>query len=303
MADEKQKIKEYFDGVQPSEDFTRRLLELEQRERAPAAAPRPIPLRRRWAPAAIAAGMVLVSLAGLRLLEQSRPEPLPAGTEHTASGTVTETAGTEPVEGITDSTVPGTDPVPTVTDPVPPVTEPLPPVTSPASPVTEPVPPVTEPLPPVTSPAPPVTEPAPPVTEPLPPVTDPAPPVTEPAPPVTEPLPPVTEPLPPVTEPLPPVTEPPVPGTPDGEYINGDSLGWDYALERREGRVLLRVTDRTSGESCSLDITDQWKEEGFYEGRAAFFGLERAYRVFLPEGPQEAVCMLLVTISENDTLP
>ena len=28
MADEKRKIKEYFDGVQPSEDFTRRLLEL-----------------------------------------------------------------------------------------------------------------------------------------------------------------------------------------------------------------------------------------------------------------------------------
>ena len=240
MADEKQKIKEYFDGVQPSEDFTRRLLELEQRERPPAAAPRPIPLRRRWAPAAVAAGMVLVSLAGLRLLEQSRPEPLPSGTERAASGTVTEASDTESAEGIPDSTVPGTDPVPTVTDPVPPLTEPLPPV---------------------------------------------------------------TEPLPPVTEPLPPVTEPPVPGTPDGEYINGDSLGWDYALERREGRVLLRVTDRTSGESCSLDITDQWKEEGFYEGRAAFFGLERAYRVFLPEGPQEAVCMLLVTISENDTLP
>ena len=63
MADEKRKIKEYFDGVQPSEDFTRRLLELEQRERAPEAAPRPIPLRRRWALAAIAAVMVLVSLA------------------------------------------------------------------------------------------------------------------------------------------------------------------------------------------------------------------------------------------------
>ena len=282
MADEKQKIKEYFDGVQPSEDFTRRLLELEQRERPPAAAPRPIPVRRRWVPAAIAAGMVLVSLAGLRLLEQSQPEPLPSGTERASSGTVTEATDTESAEGIPDSTVPGTDPVPTVTDPVPPVTELLPPVTSPVSPVTEPVPPVTEPLPPV---------------------TDPAPPVTEPAPPVTEPLPPVTEPLPPVTEPLPSVTEPPVPGTPDGEYINGDSLGWDYALERREGRVLLRVTDRASGESCSLDITDQWKEEGFYEGRAAFFGLERDYRVFLPEGPQEAVCMLLVTISENDTLP
>ena len=289
MADEKQKIKEYFDGVQPSEDFTRRLLELEQRAGTPKAAPRPIPVRRRWAPAVIAAGMVLVSLAGLRLLEQSRPEPLPAGTERAPSDTVTETAGTEPAEGIPDSTVPGTDPVPPLTEPVPPVTEPLPPVTSPVSPVTEPVPPVTEPLPPVTDPAPPVTEPAPPVTEP--------------APPVTEPLPPVTEPLPPVTEPLPPVTEPPVPGTPDGEYINGDSLGWDYALERREGRVLLRVTDRASGESCSLDITDQWKEEGFYEGRAAFFGQERDYRVFLPEGPQEAVCMLLVTISENDTLP
>ena len=226
MADEKRKIKEYFDGVQPSEDFTRRLLELEQRERAPAAAPRLIPLRRRWAPAAIAAVMVLVSLAGLRLLEQSRPEPLPTGTERAASDTVTETAGTKPVEGITDSTMPGTDP-----------------------------------------------------------------------------LPPVTEPIPPVTEPIPPFTEPPVPGTPDGEYVNGDRLGWDYALQRQEGRVLLRVTDRASGEGCSLDITDQWKEEGFYEGRAAFFGLERDYRVFLPEGPQEEGCMLLVTISENDTLP
>ncbi|MBR3077952.1 MAG: hypothetical protein IKQ54_11655 [Oscillospiraceae bacterium] len=226
MADEKQKIKGYFDGVQPSEDFTRRLLELEQRERPPEAAPRPIPLRRRWAPAAIAAVMVLVSLAGLRLLEQSRPEPLPTGTERAASDTVTETAGTKPVEGITDSTMPGTDP-----------------------------------------------------------------------------LPPVTEPIPPVTEPIPPFTEPPVPGTPDGEYVNGDRLGWDYALQRQEGRVLLRVTDRASGEGCSLDITDQWKEEGFYEGRAAFFGLERDYRVFLPEGPQEEGCMLLVTISENDTLP
>ena len=226
MADEKQKIKGYFDGVQPSEDFTRRLLELEQRERPPEAAPRPIPLRRRWAPAAIVAVMVLVSLAGLRLLEQSRPEPLPTGTERAASDTVTETAGTKPVEGITDSTMPGTDP-----------------------------------------------------------------------------LPPVTEPIPPVTEPIPPFTEPPVPGTPDGEYVNGDRLGWDYALQRQEGRVLLRVTDRASGEGCSLDITDQWKEEGFYEGRAAFFGLERDYRVFLPEGPQEEGCMLLVTISENDTLP
>ena len=226
MADEKQKIKGYFDGVQPSEDFTRRLLELEQRERPPEAAPRPIPLRRRWAPAAITAVMVLVSLAGLRLLEQSRPEPLPTGTERAASDTVTETAGTKPVEGITDSTMPGTDP-----------------------------------------------------------------------------LPPVTEPIPPVTEPIPPFTEPPVPGTPDGEYVNGDRLGWDYALQRQEGRVLLRVTDRASGEGCSLDITDQWKEEGFYEGRAAFFGLERDYRVFLPEGPQEEGCMLLVTISENDTLP
>ncbi len=219
MADEKQKIKGYFDGVQPSEDFTRRLLELEQRERPPEAAPRPIPLRRRWAPAAIAAVMVLVSLAGLRLLEQSRPEPLPTGTERAASDTVTETAGTKPVEGITDSTMPGTDP------------------------------------------------------------------------------------LPPVTEPIPPFTEPPVPGTPDGEYVNGDRLGWDYALQRQEGRVLLRVTDRASDEGCSLDITDQWKEEGFYEGRAAFFGLERDYRVFLPEGPQEEGCMLLVTILENDTLP
>lgn len=226
MADEKQKIKGYFDGVQPSEDFTRRLLELEQRERPPEAAPRPIPLRRRWAPAAIAAVMVLVSLVGLRLLEQSRPEPLPTGTERAASDTVTETAGTKPVEGITDSTMPGTDP-----------------------------------------------------------------------------LPPVTEPIPPVTEPIPPFTEPPVPGTPDGEYVNGDRLGWDYALQRQEGRVLLRVTDQASGEGCSLDITDQWKEEGFYEGRAAFFGLERDYRVFLPEGPQEEGCMLLVTISENDTLP
>ena len=226
MADEKQKIEGYFDGVQPSEDFTRRLLELEQRERPPEAAPRPIPRRRRWAPAAIAAVMVLVSLAGLRLLEQSRPEPLPTGTERAASDTVTETAGTKPVEGITDSTMPGTDP-----------------------------------------------------------------------------LPPVTEPIPPVTEPIPPFTEPPVPGTPDGEYVNGDRLGWDYALQRQEGRVLLRVTDRASGEGCSLDITDQWKEEGFYEGRAAFFGLERDYRVFLPEGPQEEGCMLLVTISENDTLP
>ena len=263
MADEKRKIKEYFDGVQPSEDFTRRLLELEQRERAPAAAPRLIPLRRRWAPAAIAAGMVLVSLAGLRLLEQSRPEPLPAGTEHTASGTVTETAGTEPVEGITDSTAPGTDPVPTVTDPVPPVTNTVPPVT-------EPIPPVTEPLPPV----------------------------TDPAPPVTEPIPPVTEPLPPVTDPAPPVTEPPVPGAPEGEYVNGDSLGWDYALERQEGRVLLRVTDRAGGGSCTLNLTDQWTEEGFYEGRAAFFGQERDYRVFPAEGPEESACLLLVEITE-----
>lgn len=219
MADEKQRIQEYFDGVQPSEDFTRRLLELEQRERPPEAAPRSIPVRRRWVPAAIAAAMVLVSLAGLRLLGQSRPEPLPSGTERAASGTATEATDTESAEGIPDSTMPGTDP------------------------------------------------------------------------------------LPPVTEPIPPVTEPPVPGTPDGEYVNGDRLGWDYALERQEGRVLLRVTDRASGEGCSLDITDQWKEEGFYEGRAAFFGLERDYRVFLPEGPQEAVCMLLVTISENDTLP
>ncbi|MBR6118871.1 MAG: hypothetical protein IKQ04_00950 [Oscillospiraceae bacterium] len=283
MADEKQKIKEYFDGVQPSEDFTRRLLELEQRERAPEAAPRPIPLRRRWAPAAVAAGMVLVSLAGLRLLEQSRPEPpLPTGTEHTASGTVTETAGTEPVEGITDSTAPGTDPVPTVTDPVPPVTNTVPPVT-------EPIPPVTEPLPPVTDPAPPVTEPIPSVTEPLPPVTDPAP--------------PVTEPLPPVTEPVPPVTEPPVPGAPEGEYVTGDSLGWDYALQRQEGRVLLRVTDRAGGGSCTLDLTDQWTEEGFYEGRAAFFGQERDYRVFPAEGPEESACLLLVDTEENDTLP
>ena len=214
MADEKRKIKEYFDGVQPSEDFTRRLLELEQRERPPEAAPRPIPLRRRWAPAAIAAVMVLVSMAGLRLLEQSRPEPLPAGTEHTASGTVTETAGTEPVEGITDSTVPGTDPVSSI------------------------------------------------------------------------------------TEPLPPVTGLPDPGAPEGEYVNGDSLGWDYALERQEDRVLLRVTDRASGEGCSLDITDQWKEEGFYEGRAAFFGQERAYRVFPAEGPEESACLLLVEITE-----
>ena len=248
MADEKQKIKEYFDGVQPSEDFTRRLLELEQRERAPEAAPRPIPLRRRWAPAAVAAGMVLVSLAGLRLLEQSRPEPpLPTGTEHTASGTVTETAGTEPVEGITDSTAPGTDPVPTVTDPVPPVTNTVPPV--------------------------------------------------------TEPIPPVTEPLPPVTEPVPPVTEPPVPGAPEGEYVTGDSLGWDYALQRQEGRVLLRVTDRAGGGSCTLDLTDQWTEEGFYEGRAAFFGQERDYRVFPAEGPEESACLLLVDTEENDTLP
>ncbi len=181
MADEKQKIKEYFDGVQPSEDFTRRLLELEQRERPPEAVPRPIPLRRRWAPAAIAAVMVLVSLAGLRLLEQSRPEPLPSGTE-----------------------------------PVPPSTEQI----------------------------------------------------------------------------------LPVPGTPEGEYVNGDSLGWDYALERQEDRVLLRVTDRAGGEGCSLDITDQWKEEGFYEGRAAFFGQERAYRVFPAEGPEESACLLLVEITE-----
>ena len=219
MADEKQKIKGYFDGVQPSEDFTRRLLELEQRERAPEAAPRPIPLRRRWAPAAVAAGMVLVSLAGLRLLEQSRPEPLPTGTERAASDTVTETAGTESAEGITDSTVPATDPVSSI------------------------------------------------------------------------------------TEPLPPVTGLPDPGAPEGEYVTGDSLGWDYALQRQEGRVLLRVTDRAGGGSCTLDLTDQWTEEGFYEGRAVFFGRERDYRVFLPEGPQEAVCMLLVTISENDTLP
>ena len=219
MADEKQKIKGYFDGVQPSEDFTRRLLELEQRERAPEAAPRPIPLRRRWAPAAVAAGMVLVSLAGLRLLEQSRPEPLPTGTERAASDTVTETAGTESAEGITDSTVPATDPVSSI------------------------------------------------------------------------------------TEPLPPVTGLPDPGAPEGEYVTGDSLGWDYALVRQEGRVLLRVTDRAGGGSCTLDLTDQWTEEGFYEGRAVFFGRERDYRVFLPEGPQEAACMLLVTISENDTLP
>ena len=214
MADEKRKIKEYFDGVQPSEDFTRRLLELEQRERAPAAAPRLIPLRRRWAPAAIAAGMVLVSLAGLRLLEQSRPEPLPAGTEHTASGTVTETAGTESAEGIPDSTAPGTDPVSSI------------------------------------------------------------------------------------TEPLPPVTGLPVPGAPEGEYVTGDSLGWDYALERQEGRVLLRVTDRAGGGSCTLDLTDQWTEEGFYEGRAVFFGQERDYRVFPAEGPEESACLLLVEITE-----
>ena len=254
MADEKQKIKEYFDGVQPSEDFTRRLLELEQRERAPAAAPRPIPLRRRWAPAAIAAGMVLVSLAGLRLLEQSRPEPLPAGTEHTASGTVTETAGTEPVEGITDSTAPGTDPVPTVTDPVPPVTNTVPPV-------------------------------------------------TEPLPPVTDPVSPVTEPTPPVTEPIPSSTEQILPGAPGEDYVSGEELGWDYALERREGRVLLRVTDRAGGGSCTLDLTDQWTEEGFYEGRAVFFGQERDYRVFPAEGPEESACLLLVDTAENDTLP
>jgi len=214
VADEKRKIKEYFDGVQPSEDFTRRLLELEQRERAPEAAPRLIPLRRRWAPAAIAAVMVLVSLAGLRLLEQSRPEPLPTGTEHTASGTVAETAGTEPVEGITDSTAPGTDPVSSI------------------------------------------------------------------------------------TEPLPPVTGLPDPGAPEGEYVTGDSLGWDYALERQEGRVLLRVTDRAGGGSCTLDLTDQWTEEGFYEGRAAFFGQERDYRVFPAEGPEESACLLLVEITE-----
>ncbi|MBR6376776.1 MAG: hypothetical protein IKS05_03315, partial [Oscillospiraceae bacterium] len=179
MADEKQKIKGYFDGVQPSEDFTRRLLELEQRERPPEAAPRSIPLRRRWAPAAIAAVMVLVSLAGLRLLEQSRPEPLPTGTERAASDTVTETAGTESAEGITDSTVPATDPVSSI------------------------------------------------------------------------------------TEPLPPVTGLPDPGAPEGEYVTGDSLGWDYALVRQEGRVLLRVTDRAGGGSCTLDLTDQWTEEGF----------------------------------------
>lgn len=261
MADEKQKIKEYFDGVQPSEDFTRRLLELEQRERAPEAAPRPIPVRRRWAPAVIAAGMVLVSLAGLRLLEQSRPEPLPSGTERAASDTVTEATDTESAEGIPDSTAPGTDPVPTVTDPVPPVTNTVPPVT-------EPIPPVTEPIPLV-----------------------------------TDPVSPVTEPTPPVTEPIPSSTEQILPGASGEDYVSGEELGWDYALDRQEGRVLLRVTDRASGEGCSLDITDQWKEEGFYEGRAAFFGQERAYRVFLPEGPQEAVCMLLVTISENDTLP
>lgn len=219
MADEKQRIQEYFDGVQPSEDFTRRLLELEQRERPPEAAPRSIPLRRRWAPAAIAAVMVLVSLAGLRLLEQSRPEPLPTGTERAASGTVTEATDTESAKGIPDSTVPGTDP------------------------------------------------------------------------------------LPPITEPVPPSTEQILPGAPGEDYVSGEELGWDYALERREGRVLLRVTEQAGGDSCSLDLTDQWREEGFYEGRAAFFGLERDYRVFLPEGPQEAVCMLLVTISENDTLP
>ena len=219
MADEKQRIQEYFDGVQPSEDFTRRLLELEQRAGTPKAAPRPIPVRRRWVPAAIAAGMVLVSMAGLRLLGQSQPEPLPSGTERAASGTVTEARVTESAEGIPDSTVPGTDP------------------------------------------------------------------------------------LPPITEPVPPFTEQILPGAPGEDYVSGEELGWDYALERREGRVLLRVTEQAGGDSCSLDLTDQWREEGFYEGRAAFFGLERDYRVFLPEGPQEAVCMLLVTISENDTLP
>lgn len=219
MADEKQKIKEYFDGVQPSEDFTRRLLELEQREETRDAAPRPIPVRRRWVPVAIAAGMVLVSLAGLRLLEQSRPKPLPSGTERAASGTVTEATDTESAEGIPDSTVPGTDP------------------------------------------------------------------------------------LPPITEPIPSSTEQILPGAPGEDYVSGEELGWDYALDRQEGRVLLRVTEQASGDSCSLDITDQWKEEGFYEGRAVFFGQERDYHVFLPEGPQEEGCMLLVTISENDTLP
>ena len=226
MADEKQRIQEYFDGVQPSEDFTRRLLELEQRERPPEAAPRPIPVRRRWVPAAIAAGMVLVSMAGLRLLGQSRPEPLPSGTERVASGTVTEATDTESAEGIPDSTVPGTDPSA-----------------------------------------------------------------------------PVTNPVLPVTEPDPPSTEQILPGAPGEDYVSGKELGWDYALERREGRVLLRVTEQAGGDSCTLDLTDQWREEGFYEGRAEFFGRERAYRVFLPEGPQEAVCMLLVTIAENDTLP
>jgi hypothetical protein len=72
---------------------------------------------------------------------------------------------------------------------------------------------------------------------------------------------------------------------------------------RQEGRVLLRVTDRAGGGSCTLDLTDQWTEEGFYEGRAVFFGQERDYRVFPAEGPEESACLLLVDTAENDTLP
>ncbi len=291
MDEERSKIKEYFDSVEMTEEFRQKLLNLPQ----DSASPKVNRLHRGWKPLAAAAILVLVSLAGIPLLQEKprlpagRPQELPApvssGTDPSPEGSLPDDTEPDFSEAWTDA--PGSIDVPPLpakpTRPAEP--DPVrPPIPSDAEP-SAPEPTVTEPYvsePPVTEPSvtqPPVTEP--PVTEP--PVTQP--PVTQ--PPVTEPDPP-----PPVTELDPiesetaessPWTEeptdwseaPPAPGSPE-------SLDWpaEYAVEN--GRSLLRVTNPETGELWELDITEEMNGN-VYSGDEIIFGQEVLISLYVYE--------------------
>ncbi len=283
MNKERGKIREYFDSVEMTEEFRQRLLALPRRENA---SPKACPQMRSWKPLAVAAVLVLVSLAGIPLLREQKPA-VPLSPTETQTAASTAAVVTQPITTGTEhaASVPPTVPAttgPQFTDPAEPSSTAAPPLPSEPGGAPEP----TAPPAPTNPPLPP--RPADPVL-PSQPVTEPSNPITEPPVPVTEPYEPVTEPPEPVTESPEQDTEPPIPETVPmpswgGAYTPSD-FGWTYEVLSSENSELLIITETATGEVCEIDLSGFFHDyDDTVFGTCTIFG--RVWNIVLQPSPE-----------------